>query len=45
MLIALVAIDTIAVEVERIPEGQRFLTKLQSEQRIAPDARDRQSNR
>jgi hypothetical protein len=35
------AIDTIAVEVERISEGQRFLTKLQSERRIAADAPER----
>jgi hypothetical protein len=36
------AIDTIALEVERISEGQRFLTKLQSEKRIEPEnARDR----
>jgi hypothetical protein len=27
------AVDSIAVEVERISEGQRFLTKLQTEQR------------
>jgi hypothetical protein len=26
------AVDAIAIEVERIAEGQRFLTKLQSEQ-------------
>jgi hypothetical protein len=31
------AVDTIAVEVERISEGQRFLTKLQSEKRITPE--------
>lgn len=35
------AVDTIAVEVERISEGQRFLTKLQSERRIPADAPER----
>jgi hypothetical protein len=37
------AIDTIAVEVERISEGQRFLTKLQSERRLPADASQRDS--
>jgi hypothetical protein len=31
------AVDTIALEVERISEGQRFLTKLQSERRIGSE--------
>ena len=31
------AIDSIAIEVERITEGQRFTTKLLSEGRAAPD--------
>jgi hypothetical protein len=30
------AIDSIAVEVERISEGQRFTTKLLSERTVAP---------
>jgi hypothetical protein len=33
------AIDSIAIEVERITEGQRFTTKLLSEGRGAPDSR------
>jgi hypothetical protein len=33
------AIDTIAVEVERISEGQRFTTKLLAERTGLPDAR------
>ena len=33
------AIDSVAVEVERISEGQRFTTKLLSEGRGAPDSR------
>ena len=33
------AIDSIAVEVERITEGQRFTTKLLSEGRGAPESR------
>jgi hypothetical protein len=33
------AIDSVALEVERISEGQRFTTKLLSEGRSAPDAR------
>jgi hypothetical protein len=33
------AIDSIAIEVERITEGQRFTTKLLSEGRGAPDGR------
>ena len=33
------AIDSIAVEVERITEGQRFTTKLLSEGRGAPEGR------
>jgi hypothetical protein len=33
------AIDSIAVEVERITEGQRFTTKLLSEGRGGPDNR------
>ena len=32
------AIDSIAIEVERISEGQRFTTKLLSERVPAPDA-------
>jgi hypothetical protein len=30
------AVDTIAVEIERISEGQRFVTKLLSESQPAP---------
>jgi hypothetical protein len=33
------AIDTIAVEVERISEGQRFTTRLLAERVALPDAR------
>ncbi len=33
------AIDSVALEVERISEGQRFTTKLLSEGRSAPDPR------
>lgn len=33
------AIDSVAVEVERISEGQRFTTKLLSEGRGTPDSR------
>jgi hypothetical protein len=33
------AIDSIAVEVERITEGQRFTTKLLSEGRVTPEGR------
>jgi hypothetical protein len=33
------AIDSVALEVERISEGQRFTTKLLSEGRSAPDSR------
>lgn len=33
------AIDSVALEVERISEGQRFTTKLLSEGRSASDAR------
>lgn len=33
------ALDSIAVEVERITEGQRFTTKLLSEGRGAPESR------
>jgi len=33
------AIDSVAVEVERISEGQRFTTKLLSEARLTPEAR------
>jgi hypothetical protein len=33
------ALDSIAIEVERITEGQRFTTKLLSEGRGAPEAR------
>ena len=33
------AVEAIAVEVERISEGQRFTTKLLSEAKIAPDSR------
>ena len=33
------AIDTIAVEVERISEGQRFTTRLLSDRTNLPDAR------
>ena len=33
------AIDSIAIEVERITEGQRFTTKLLSEGRGAPEGR------
>jgi len=32
------AIDSVAIEVERIGEGQRFLTKLQSERALGPGA-------
>jgi hypothetical protein len=32
------AIDSIAIEVERISEGQRFTTKLLSERSTSPDA-------
>lgn len=32
------AIDSIAIEVERISEGQRFTTKLLSERPASPDA-------
>lgn len=35
------ALDTIAVEVERISEGQRFTTKLLSERTKSPDAAER----
>lgn len=35
------AIDSIAVEVERISEGQRFTTKLLAERHGAPSALDR----
>jgi hypothetical protein len=35
------AVDSIAVEVERISEGQRFLTKLQTEQRSDQRALER----
>lgn len=33
------ALDSIAIEVERITEGQRFTTKLLSEGRGAPESR------
>jgi hypothetical protein len=33
------AIDSVALEVERISEGQRFTTKLLSEGKSAPDPR------
>lgn len=33
------AVDTIALEVERISEGQRYLTKLQTDKRIASEHR------
>lgn len=33
------AVDTIALEVERISEGQRFLTKLQTDKRLASEQR------
>ena len=33
------AIDSVAVEVERISEGQRFTTKLLSEARLTSEAR------
>ena len=33
------AIDSVAVEVERISEGQRFTTKLLSEGRVTPEGR------
>jgi len=33
------AIDSVAVEVERISEGQRFTTKLLSEAKLTPEAR------
>ena len=33
------AIDSVALEVERISEGQRFTTKLLSEGKSAPDLR------
>ena len=33
------AIDSVALEVERISEGQRFTTKLLSEGKSAPDQR------
>jgi hypothetical protein len=33
------AIDSVALEVERISEGQRFTTKLLSEGKSAPDSR------
>ena len=33
------ALDSIAIEVERITEGQRFTTKLLSEGRSAPESR------
>jgi signal transduction protein with GAF and PtsI domain len=35
------AVESIAIEVERISEGQRFLTKLQTEQRIEGRALER----
>jgi hypothetical protein len=36
------AIDSVALEVERISEGQRFTTKLLSEgKNVGPPARDR----
>jgi hypothetical protein len=33
------ALDSIAIEVERITEGQRFTTKLLSEARTTPESR------
>jgi hypothetical protein len=33
------ALDSVALEVERISEGQRFTTKLLSEGRVAPESR------
>lgn len=39
------AIESMAVELERIGEGQRFLTKLLSERSQAPDATPRISAR
>jgi len=38
------AIEAVAIEVERISEGQRFTTKLLSEGRSASEARQIQSS-
>src|SRR5262249_28306457 len=38
------AVDTIAIEVERISEGQRFVTRLMAERPATPSANDAASN-